>query len=106
MNTFFVTNSKGRNPNGAPIKLSTSSAAPDVAVQILDKVYHLHTIELRNRSEFFDKSLSDTWWRPENTHSGPDGIKYRYKLALDQEEPLMSLLEPVSANEVVNCILL
>jgi hypothetical protein len=61
-------------------------------------MYHLHSIELRNRSAFFDKSLSKTWWRPENTHSGVDGVKYRYKLVLDEEDLWLSLVDPVPVN--------
>jgi hypothetical protein len=87
-------------------KLSDASVAPDVAIRIGEREYHLHAIELRSRSKFFDRSLSDTWWRPENTHSGADGIKYRYKLVLDRKDPLMSVVEPISAKEVVHCMLL
>jgi hypothetical protein len=92
-NGNVIVSTRGK-PAGAPIKLSNSSVAPDVAIQIGETVYHLHAIELRNRSQFFDKSLSDTWWRPENTHSGADGIKYRYKLMAD------AIVEPVPAKRV------
>jgi hypothetical protein len=104
--TFMDTNADANVPMSCPRnpvttrKLSDASVTPDVAIQIGEIEYHLHAIELRSRSKFFDRSLSTTWWRPENTHSGADGIKYRYKLVLDQKDPLMSLLEPVSPREV------
>jgi hypothetical protein len=100
------TNAEGNNTismhgkaTADPIRLSSSSVAPDVAIQVGETVYHLHAIELRNRSAFFDKSLSDTWWRQENTHSGADGIKYRYKLMAD------AVVEPVPANGVDSLVL-
>ncbi|KAF8244948.1 hypothetical protein K440DRAFT_663158 [Wilcoxina mikolae CBS 423.85] len=77
-----------------PYTFSDSSVSPDVAIEMFGKTYHLHSTILRLSSGFFDKSLSDTWWKPENSHSGPGGIKYRYKLVLDKKDPWSSILEP------------
>ncbi|KAF8535866.1 hypothetical protein BDD12DRAFT_853601 [Trichophaea hybrida] len=82
-----------------PYTFSDSSVSPDVAIEMFGKTYHLHSTILRLSSGFFDKSLSDTWWKPENSHSGPDGIKYRYKLVLDKKDPWSSILEPSPVSE-------
>ncbi|KAF8535035.1 hypothetical protein BDD12DRAFT_894352 [Trichophaea hybrida] len=79
----------------APLRLAASSAPADVEIAIFDHVYHLHAISLRNCSKVFDKGLSDRWWKPENTHNGEDGIKYRYKLVVDVKDPMSSIVEPV-----------
>ncbi|KAF8246282.1 hypothetical protein K440DRAFT_662221 [Wilcoxina mikolae CBS 423.85] len=83
--------------NDTPVILFNSSVPPDVEIAVYNDIYHLHSTTLRNCSQFFDRSLSGTWWREENTHYGADGIKYRYKLVLDKETPLMSIVEPVPA---------
>jgi len=83
------------------MKFSKSSVAPDVEVDVMGDIYHLDSLILRHCSAFFDKSLSSTWWKEENTHLGPDGIKYRYKLSHDDKEPAMSILEPVARNLAV-----
>lgn len=83
-----------------PFRLAASSAPADVEIAVFDHVYHLHAISLRNCSKVFDNSLSDTWWKPENTHNGEDGIKYRYKLVVDVKDPMMSMLEPMPPQRV------
>jgi hypothetical protein len=80
-----------------PIVLSKSAVPPDVEITIWSDVYHLHSTTIRHNSRFFEKSLSDTWWRQENTHDRVDGIKYCYKLKLDGKNPELSMLEPVPA---------
>ena len=70
-----------------------SSIPPDVEIDILGQRYYMHSAVLRLGAEFFEKSLSDSWWKPENTHS--EGPKYRYRLVVDQADPMLSLVEPV-----------
>jgi hypothetical protein len=96
-----VKSSKNTHPTKRPratIVLSKSAVPPDVSVTIFCDVYHLHSTTLRLNSGFFEKSLSDTWWRQENTHDRADGIKYCYALKLDAQNPELSMLEPVPAN--------
>ncbi|KAF8539742.1 hypothetical protein BDD12DRAFT_980802 [Trichophaea hybrida] len=81
--------------NDTPVILFNSSVPADVEITVYNDIYHLHSTTLRNCSQFFDRSLSGTWWKEDNTHHGADGIKYRYKLVLDKETPLMSIVEPV-----------
>ena len=79
-----------------PITFSNSSLAADVEVHIFSDIYHLHSTTLRTCSRFFDKSLSDAWWKPGNTHHGrQDGIQGVYRLVLDCENPLTSIVEVV-----------
>ena len=77
-----------------PITFARTGTAvlPDVEIDILGQRYHLHSTVLRLNSVFFEKSMGDTWWKPENTHH--DGIKYRYRLVLDHADPVLSLVEP------------
>lgn len=89
--------SSSKPSTSKPITFSDALAAPDVAVDILGEAYHLHSTVLRLCSEFFDRSMSQNWWKAENTHDGPDGIKYRYALVLDRKSPRCSIVEPVSA---------
>ncbi|KAF8528756.1 hypothetical protein BDD12DRAFT_870414 [Trichophaea hybrida] len=63
-----------------PITFSKSSIAPDVEIDILGNIYHLDSSILRHCSEFFDKSLSTTWWKEENIHFSPDGIKCWHRI--------------------------
>ena len=57
----------------------------------------MHSTNLRHNSAFFDKSLSESWWKEHNTHDSPDGIRYRYQLSLDKDTPELSMVEPVAA---------
>ncbi|KAA8894444.1 hypothetical protein FN846DRAFT_922967 [Sphaerosporella brunnea] len=82
------------------IVFSRSSAPCDVEISIGTDVYHLHRVILCEYSLFFDKSLSETWWREKNTHHGLDGIKYRYHLVLDKDDLVLSMVEPVPADQV------
>lgn len=81
-----------------------SRIPPDVEITVFKNVYHLHSALLRNASPFFEKSLSDRWWKPENTHGGHDGIKYKYRLSIDCDHPKLSMVEPVPAEEVTRII--
>lgn len=84
-----------RQPPKKPIILS--QLKPDVEITIFDDVYHLHSSNITKASPFFKTSLSARWWKPRNTHRGPDGIKYKYSLVLDTHEldSNMGILEPV-----------
>ncbi|KAF8533041.1 hypothetical protein BDD12DRAFT_867308 [Trichophaea hybrida] len=81
------------------IKFSSSSLPPDVEITIFDDIYHLHSANLRHNSPFFDKGLSATWWKELNSHDGEDGIRYRYRLKLDEDAPEMSMVEPVAKRQ-------
>ncbi|KAF8243165.1 hypothetical protein K440DRAFT_78307 [Wilcoxina mikolae CBS 423.85] len=79
-----------------PITFTQSSLPPDVEITILSNVYHIHSTILRTCSRFFDKSLSSTWWKDENTHHHrKDGIVYCYELKLDEDCLESSMVEPV-----------
>lgn len=88
---------QARNSNVKIINFSStrSTLPPDVEIEILNKVYLLHSAVLRLCSGFFDKSLSPTWWKTQNTHDGPDGIRFRYRLVLDKKDVATSMVEPV-----------
>ena len=78
-----------------PINFSKSGKLPDVEVDILGQIYHVHSTVLRLNSGFFDKGLSDTWWKPENTHTDHiNGLKYRYRLVIDKSDITCSFVEP------------
>jgi hypothetical protein len=79
------------------LKFSSSSVPPDVSIMVFSLDFRLHSTILRHHSAFFDKSLSSTWWREENTHDRVDGIKYCYKLQFDSKDPDLSMVEPVAA---------
>ena len=68
-------------------------------ITVLEDVYHMHSTQLRHNSAVFDKSLSEPWWKEHNTHRGPDGIRYRYQLSLDEDMPELSMVEPVAAQD-------
>lgn len=87
-------------PANAPIRFSNSSLSPDTEIIISD-IYNFDSTTLRHVSQFFDRSLSSRWWKPENTHNGEDGIKYKYQLEIDEKEIMSSMLEPVPP-EVTN----
>jgi len=91
-------------PKTPPIRLS--SLPPDVEIMVLGDVYLLHSTTLREYSRFFERSLSETWWKPENTHSGPDGIKYRYDLDPEdiEESMLNAVIRPVHATDTSSAI--
>lgn len=71
------------------ILLSKSNLPADVEIIIFGQRYHLHSAVLRLFSGFFDGSLSENWWKPENTISGPTSISYRYGLCRDESGDLM-----------------
>lgn len=77
-----------------------SKTPPDVEITVFNDVYHSHSALLRNASPFFEESLSDRWWTPENTHDGHDGIRYKYRLSINIHFLRSSMLEPVPAGEV------
>ncbi|KAF8241938.1 hypothetical protein K440DRAFT_675799 [Wilcoxina mikolae CBS 423.85] len=80
-----------------PKCFSRSQLRADVEIRIFADIYHLHSFCLRECSQYFNKSLSETWWNRENTHSGQDGIKYRYTLSIDMTlEPKQNYVQPVS----------
>lgn len=88
-----------------PITFSDTLVPADVEIQIFNTTYHLQSAVLRTFSKFFDKSMSSTWWKPENTHKGT--LKYRYQLALDCDDPMCSMIEPVGPGleiDIKECI--
>ncbi|KAF8247789.1 hypothetical protein K440DRAFT_643427 [Wilcoxina mikolae CBS 423.85] len=94
--------SVNEKPPNPPITFtSVPSLPPDVAIEIFDSTYHLHSTVLRLCSGFFECSLSDTWWKSDNTHSSPDGIKFRYRLQFDKDDPSASMVEPVTPGEMM-----
>lgn len=84
------------NPQKSPITLSSphSRVASDVQITIFDQKFHLHSGVLRVFSGWFEAGLSETWWKPENTATGPGTIKYLY--ALEESEPEDFWLVPIT----------
>ena len=82
---------------GKIINLSrTSAAPPDVEISVLGDIYQLHSSILCTSSKFFDCSLSQSWRKPENTHSkNADEIKFRYYLKLMDETDYVGCFEPI-----------
>src|SRR5258706_12176285 len=87
-------------PKTTPVRLS--SLPPDVEIMVLNDIHLLHSTTLREYSRFFERA----WWQPENTHSGPDGIKYCYNLDPEdiEENLLYAILRPVHVTATSSAI--
>jgi len=84
------------HPDQRIVTFSTNfSIPPDVAIEIFETTYHLHSAILRHCSGFFDRNLSAALWNENNMDSGRNGIKYRYQLKVNRENLYRSMVEPV-----------